>query len=243
MIRLFSKGVTAASCKVTILVHSVTVHSNGKAPGLPGEVVTGHNTLTAAMMYPRGGYPQLTAVLQVELQNNVPRNFDTAGFYGPNHDGTDAPGLFKTEQIDGEAPLTIQVTTSADAGAVTRGMKRLFGGLLTTAAALFPGGPLVAAATESFAGPISDHLSSASGNELQVIGRATLLLKTADLLRGDNPWIVTLPLIATATIHDKWQVMTSASGGEANYKTVEGDLTTAGQPNGSITLSITTSAL
>jgi hypothetical protein len=231
------------SCKVTILVQSVIVRSNGKAPGLPGQVVTGHNAIAAEILYPRGGHPQLTSVIRVELQNDIPRNFDTTSFYGANGDGTDAPGLFKTEQIDDEAPLTIQVTTSSDPGALTNGMKRVFGGLLTTAAGLFPGGPLVIAATQSFAGSFSDHLSSASGNQMQVIGKATLRLRAADLLRGDNPLVVTLPLTATTTIHDKWETETRAPGGLITQQTVEGDLTTAGQPNGSITLSIASSAV
>jgi hypothetical protein len=87
------------NCKVTIMVESITVVSNGDVPGSTPKHTSGkqNNAITASLIYPRGGYPQISSVIQADLKNNVQYVFDTSNFFGPNADGIKAPGLFKGE--------------------------------------------------------------------------------------------------------------------------------------------------
>src|ERR1700722_15972242 len=100
------------------MVESISVISNGEVPGSslkhsPGKQ---NNAISASLIYPRGGCAEISAVIQADLESNVPHQFDTANFFGPDGDGVKAPGLFKGEEIDDFAPLKIQVTTNEEAG-------------------------------------------------------------------------------------------------------------------------------
>jgi len=231
-----------ANCYITVLVESITVFSNGDAPGSKPNHAGGmdNNAISATLDYPRGGVPALTSLIQADLQNDTPYAFDTSDFYGPNGDGVHAPGLFKQEEIEDECPLKIQITSNDSAGHLTLVLEKVFANLLGAAVLIVPGGQIVAAAVEFAASSVGDLIAGQSKGSIDVIGTATVMLKAADLLTAVNPLRMTVPLIAPTTIHKKWFVdQAPAGGGPAVATPAEADLTTAGQPNGRITLRIT----
>ena len=231
-----------ANCKVTVIVESITVFSNGDAPGSKPNHAGGlqNNAISATLDYPRGGVPAITSLIQADLQDNRSYVFDTSDFYGPNGDGVHAPGLFKDEEIEDECPLLIQITSNDDASHLTLILEKVFSNLLGAAVFVVPGGQIVSAALEFAAGSVGDLIAGQSKGSVDVIGAAHVMLKVTDLLAGPNPLRMTVPLIAPKTIHRKWFVAsTPAGGGPAVATPAEADLTTAGQPNGRITLRIT----
>lgn len=232
------------NCKVTILVESITVVSNGDVPGSQPNHAGGlkNNAIAASLDYPRGGYPQITSLIQADLKDNQPYVFDTSSFYGPQGDGVHAPGLFKGEEIDDECPLLIQVTSNEDASHLTLILEKVFSNLLGAAVFVVPGGQIVSAALEFAAGSVGDIIAGQSKGTVDVIGACHYMLQVAALLQGPNPLRVTLPLIAPKTIHKGWLVPhMPPGGGPLSWLPTEGDLTVAGQPNGSITLRIAVS--
>lgn len=229
-----------ASCKVTILVESITVISNGDAPGKPPNHAGGlqNNAIAATLDYPRGGVPEMVSVIQADLRNDQPYTFG-ADFYGPNGDGVRAPGLFKEEEIDDECPLTIQITSNENAGHLTTILEKVFENLLGAAVFIVPGGQIVSAVVEFAAGALGDLISGQSKGSVEVIGACHTMLNAAQLLAGPNPLRITLPLIAPKTIRKHWFVAKATPNGEAAEQlSPEVNLTTAGQPNGSISLEI-----
>ncbi len=229
------------NCKVTVMVESITVTSNGDAPGSQPNHAGGlkNNAISATLDYPRGGIPAIVSLVQADLQDNQPYMFDMSDFYGPNGDGVHAPGLFKDEEIEDECPLMIQITSNDDASHLTLILEKVFSNLLGAAVFVVPGGQIVTAALEFAAGSLGDIIAGQSKGSVQVIGVCHLMLKVTDLLAGPNPIRMTLPLIAPKTIHKRWFVSRTPSGvGQPAQIPAESVLTTAGQPNGSITLNI-----
>ncbi|MHB8302628.1 MAG: hypothetical protein ACYDC6_07315 [Acidobacteriaceae bacterium] len=229
------------NCKVTILVESITVVSNGDVPGSQPNHAGGlkNNAIGATLVYPRGGRPEIASVIQADLQNDVPYIYNTADFYGPNGDGVHAPGLFKEEEIEEECPLDIQVTSNDDASHLALVLERVFTNLVGASVSIVPGGQIVSAAMEFVAESLGDLIAGQSKGSIEVIGECHVMLNVAELLAGPNPLRMTLPLIAPKTIHKGWlSPDTPADGGPTHWLPTEGDLTTAGQPNGRITLTI-----
>jgi hypothetical protein len=229
------------NCKVTVMVESITVISNGDVPGSSPNHASGkqNNAITASLIYPRGGYPQISSVIQADLQNNDAYPFDTSNFFGPNSDGIKAPGLFKGEEIDDEAPLKVQVTTNEDAGQLASFISKVFSGLLNSAVKLVPGGQVVSAVLGAVVGGIGDQITKESNGSIEVIGAASVPLLAADLLKAAPTLRMALPLIAPTTIHKSWfEPQAPAGGGPTQMVQVEGDLTTKGKSNGTINLII-----
>jgi hypothetical protein len=232
------------NCKVTVMVENINLISNGDAPGSNANHSNGkkNNAITASLIYPRGGYPQITSVIQADLQSNVQYNFNTTNFFGPNGDGVNAPGLFKGEEIDQGCPLKVQVTANDDAGKLASFISKVFTGLLGSAVKLVPGGQVVGAVLGAVAGGIGDEISKESSGSVEVIGEASTPLNPAALLAGPNPLRMVLPLTAPQTIHKSWsEPQTPAEGGPIQIAQVEGDLVTKGQVNGMVHLVIATS--
>lgn len=230
-----------ANCKVTIMVESITVISNGDVPGSQPNHAGGlkNNAITATLDYPRGGVPEMASVIQADLKDNQPYQFDTADFYGPNGDGVHAPGLFKEEEIEDECPLMIQISSNDDASHLTMVLEKVFANLLGASVFIVPGGQIVSAVVEFAAGEVGDLISGQSKGSIDVIGACHTMLNAAELLTAPNPLRMTLPLIAPKTIHKSWFFpQTPPGGGPIHWLPTEGDLTTAGQPNGRITLTI-----
>jgi hypothetical protein len=229
-----------ANCKVTILVESLTVISNGDAPGKPPNHAGGlqNNAITATLDYPRGGVPEMVSVIQADLQDSQPYLFGT-DFYGPAGDGVHAPGLFKEEEIEDECPLTIQVTSNENAGHLTVVLEKVFDNLLGASVFIVPGGQIVSAVVEFAAEGLGDLISGQSNGSVEVIGGCHTMLNAAQLLAGPNSVRITLPLIAPKTIRKRWFVAQTTPESEAAAQLApEVDLTTAGQPNGSFTLKV-----
>lgn len=230
-----------SNCKVTVLVESITVDSNGDVPGSQPNHAGGlkNNAITATLVYPRGGRQEIVSLIQADLSDNVPYRFDTADFYGPNGDGLHAPGLFKEEKIEEECPLVIQITSNDDASHLALVLEKVFTNLLGAAVFIVPGGQFVSAAVEFAAESLGDLIAGQSKGSIEVIGAAHVMLNAAQLLDGPNPLRMTLPLIAPKTIHKGWLFPDRPEGGgPIRWLPTEGDLTRAGQPNGSITLTI-----
>lgn len=229
------------NCKVTVSVESITVLSNGDAPGSQPNHAGGlmNNAIGATLVYPRGGHPEIASVIQADLKDGVPYTYDTADFYGPAGDGVHAPGLFKEEEIEDECPLRIQVTSNDDASHLTLVLERVFTNLLGAAVFIVPGGQIVSAGVEFAAESLGDLIAGQSKGSIDVIGACHVMLNVAQLLAGPNPLRMTLPLIAPKTIHKGWFFPDSpSSGGPIHWLPTEGDLTVAGQSNGRITLTI-----
>ncbi|HET9087968.1 MAG TPA: hypothetical protein VFN53_10630 [Acidobacteriaceae bacterium] len=230
-----------ANCKVTVLVESITVVSNGDVPGSRPNHAGGlkNNAISATLVYPRGGRPEIASVIQADLKDNVPYEYDTADFYGPAGDGVQAPGLFKEEEIEEECPLRIQVTSNDDASHLALVLEKVFTNLVGAAVFVVPGGQLVSAAVEFAAESLGDIIAGQSKGSIEVIGACQVMLNAAELLAGPNPLRMTLPLIAPKTIHKGWFLQQMPpGGGPSHWLPAEGDLTVAGQPNGRITLMI-----
>lgn len=229
------------SCKVTVMVESITVLSNGGAPGSEPNHAGGlkNNAISATLDYPRGGTPEIASLIQADLTDGQPYTFDTSHFYGPNGDGVHAPGLFKDEVIEDECPLIIQVTSNDDAGHLTLILEKVFDNLLGAAVFIVPGGQIVSAAVEFAAGSLGDVIAGQSKGSVEVIGACHVMLKVSELLAAPNPLRMTMPLIAPKTIHKGWLVAHTPSAGEPrSWLPTEGDLTTAGEANGAITLTL-----
>lgn len=229
------------NCKVTVLVESITVISNGDVPGSQPNHSGGlkNNAISATLVYPRGGRPEIASVIQADLKDNVPYTYDTADFYGPAGDGVHAPGLFKEEEIEDECPLRIEVTSNDDASHLALVLEKVFTNLVGAAVFIVPGGQIVSAAVEFAAESLGDLIAAQSKGKIEVIGACHTMLNVAELLSGPNPLRMTLPLIAPKTIHKGWFFAdTPPGGGPIHWLPTEGDLTVAGRPNGSITLTI-----
>lgn len=237
-----------ANCKVTILVERILVLSNGDPAGSPPNHAGGlkNNAISATLDYPRGGRPEIASVIQADLQDNQSYVFNTSDFYGPQGDGVHAPGLFKEELIEEECPLMIQITSNDDASHLTQVLEKVFDNLLGAAVFVVPGGQIVSAALEFAAGSLGDIIAGQSKGSIQVIGAAHVMLNAAQLLAAQNPLRMTLPLIAPTTIRRKWLAVTAdptpaAQGLQPDaVLRPDADLLQAGQPNGSITLVLTT---
>jgi len=230
-----------ANCKLTIMVESITVFSNGDVPGSKPNHAGGleNNAISATLDYPRGGRQEIVSVIQADLKDNVPYQFDTSDFYGPDGDGIHAPGLFKEEEVEQECPLLIQVTSNDDASHLAKVLEQVFTNLVGAAVFIVPGGQFVSAGVEFAAESLGDLIAGQSKGSIEVIGACHVMLNAADMLAAPNPLRMTLPLIAPKTIHKGWLFPeTPADGGPVHWLPTEGDLTTAGQPNGSITLTI-----
>ncbi len=230
-----------ANCKVTIMVESITVISNGDVPGSQPNHAGGlkNNAISAMLDYPRGGVPEMVSVIQADLQDNQAYQFNTSDFYGPNGDGVYAPGLFKEEEIEDECPLMIQITSNDDASHLTMVLEKVFDNILGASVFIVPGGQIVSAVVEFAAGELGDLISGQSKGSIDVIGACHVMLNAAELLSAPNSLRITLPLIAPKTIHKGWFLPeTPPGGGPIHWLPTEGDLTTAGQSNGSITLTI-----
>jgi hypothetical protein len=233
------------NCKVTILVESINVISNGDVPKSSPNHAGGakNNAIAASLIYPRGGYPQISSVVQADLESNVRKTFGT-DFFGPNGDGVDSPGLFKGEEIDDYAPVKIQVTANTNADQLSAFIDKVFSGLLTAGAKLVPGGSVVAAVLGAITGGIGDQITNASKGSsptpVEVIGAATYKLDVASVLGANSPLRVVLPLIAPKTINKSWyELQSPPGGGPQQLVQVSGNLTTQGQPNGTINLLVT----
>jgi hypothetical protein len=234
-----------ASCKVTILVESILVFSNGDEPGSKPNHAGGqkNNAITATLDYPRGGRQQIVSVIQADLQDDAPYVFDTADFYGPDGDGVNAPGLFKDEVIEEECPLILQVTSNDSASHLSQVLGRVLTNLLGAAVFIVPGGQFVGAAVEFAAESLGDYISGESKGSVSIIGGAHVMLKGSELLTAPNPLRMTLPLIAPKTIRRGWladpaQAQAQPAAADANAAQPDETLLTAGQPNGRITLRI-----
>lgn len=233
-----------ANCKVTIMVQSINVVSNGDVPGSGPRHTTGkkNNAVTASLTYPWGGVPQMCSVIQADLKSNAACPFDTSNFFGPKGDGINAPGLFKGEEIEDSSPLKIQVTTNEDAGQLSSLLGKVLSGLLGAAVKLAPGGQVVGAVLGAVVGGVGDLVTHETNGSTEVIGEATLSLDAASLLAGGNSVNMALPLVAPKTINKSWVVLeVPPGGGPAQEVTHSADLTTQGQSNGTINLLINVS--
>jgi hypothetical protein len=225
------------------MVKSITLVSNGDIPKTSYNHSGGkkNNAISASLIYPRGGYPQITTVIQHDLESNDTTNFDP-NFFGPNGDGVDSPGLFKGEEIDDSAPLKIQVNANTDAGQLVKFIDKVISGLLTGGAKLVPGGAAVTAILGAVTGGIGDQISSASTGTptpAKVIGNGTYKLDVAQLLLGPKQVEVPVDLIAPETIPATWYIMQAPEGGGPEQLVkVDGNLTTKGEKNGTINLVI-----
>ncbi len=236
-----TKELRVTSCKITVIVESITVVSNGDLPGSKPNHAGGlqNNAISATLDYPRGGVPAITSLIQADIQDNQLYAFDTSDFYGPTGDGVRAPGLFKDEAIEDECPLMIEITSNDNASHLTLILEKVFSNLLGAAVFVVPGGQIVSAALEFAAGSVGDLIAGQSKGSVQVIGAAHVMLKVTELLAGPSLLRMRVPLIAPKTIHERTVVAGETSSEAAVAQTsVEAHLITAGQPNGSITLRI-----
>lgn len=224
-----------ASCKVTILVESILVFSNGDTPGSKPNNAGGekNNAITATLDYPRGGRQQIVSVIQADLVDNTAYSFDTADFYGPDGDGVNAPGLFKEEVVEEECPLILQVTSNDNASHLSLVLGRVLTNLLGASVFIVPGGQFVGAAVEFAAESLGDYIAGESKGSVAIIGAAHVMLKVSELLAAPDPLRMTLPLIAPNTVRRGW--LAEQAPPAANAHEV---LLNAGQPNGRITLRI-----
>jgi hypothetical protein len=204
-----------------ITLRSLTVQKNGEVTRPDGR-----NQLTVSLIYPGPGRPAVTTSRPLKLGEGTTVHYDA-----PPHTYADRI-LFK-EEVMGPTMLVVQLTDVEVPSKVTKFMTGLFSSVFSTAVSLFaPGSNLIlAAATHSAAALELDALKLADGEQLYVIGAASLEIDGASL--PANP--VTLPLTVPRDVNREKFVFPPGSSKPVQK---EQFILKAGQQNGSITFGI-----
>ena len=204
-----------------ITLKSLTVQKNGEVTRPDGQ-----NQLTVSLIYPCPGKPALTTSRPLTLGEGTTIDYGAA----PH---TYADRIFFKEEVMGPTMLVVQLTDVEVPTKVTKFMAGLFSSVFSAAVNIFaPGSNLIlAAATHSAAALELDALRLDDGEQLYVIGAASLEIDSANL--PANP--VTLTLTVPRDVNrDKFVFPPGSS--KAVKK--EQFILKAGQQNGSITFGI-----
>ena len=205
-----------------ITLKSLTVQKNGEVTRQDGR-----NLLTVSLIYPCPGKPTVTTVKPLALGEGMTLNFDAA----PH---TYADRIVFKEEVIGPTLLVAQLTDVEAPSQVTKFLTGLFSSVFSAAVnRLAPGGSnlILAAATHSVAALELDALRLDDGEQLYVIGAASLeILPDAPL-----PLDAIMPLTVPRDVNrDKFVFKEGTS--QAIRK--EQFILQAGQQNGSITFGI-----
>jgi hypothetical protein len=205
-----------------ITLKSLTVQKNGEVTRQDGQ-----NLLTVSLIYPCPGKPTVTTTRPLALGEGTTIDYDAAPYTYANRI------LFK-EEVVGSTMLVVQLTDVEVPSKVTKFMAGLFSSVFSAAVNVFaPGGSnlILAAATHSAAALELDALQLSDGEQLYVIGAASLEIDTANL--PANP--VTLTLTVPRDVNrDKFVF----PPGSSQPSRKEQFILKAGQQNGSITFGI-----
>ncbi|MFL6263856.1 MAG: hypothetical protein ACJ76Y_29545 [Thermoanaerobaculia bacterium] len=205
-----------------ITLRSLAVQKNGEVTRPDGQ-----NQLTVSLIYPYPGKPTVTTSRPLTLGEGTAIDYDAAPY-------TYADRILLKEKVMGPTMLVVQLTDVEIPSKVTKFMTGLFSSVFSTAMGLFaPGGSnlILAAATHSAAALELDALQLAGGEQLYVIGAASLEIDSANL--PANP--VTLPLTVPRDVNRDKFVFPPGSGKPIKKEQL---ILKAGQQNGSITFGI-----
>jgi hypothetical protein len=204
-----------------ITLKSLTVQKNGEVTRPDGQ-----NQLTVSLIYPCPGKPTVTTSRPLTLGEGTAIDYDAAPY-------TYADRILFKEEVMGPTMLVVQLTDVEVPSKVTKFMTGLFSSVFSTAVSLFaPGSNLIlAAATNSAAALELDALQLDGGEQLYVIGAASLEIDSANLPASP----VTLTLTVPRDVNrDKFVFPPGSS------KPIQKGqfILKAGQQNGSITFGI-----
>lgn len=205
-----------------ITLKSLTVQKNGEVTRQDGR-----NLLTVSLIYPCPGKPTVTTVKPLTLGENMTLNFDAASH-------TYADRILFKEEVIGPTMLVVQLTDVEVPSKITKFLTGLFSSVFTAAVTMLaPGGSnlILAAATHSVAALELDSLKLPDGEQLYVIGAASLeILPDAPL-----PMDAILPLTVPRDVNRDKLVFKEGTS-QAIRK--EQFILKSGQQNGSITFGI-----
>jgi hypothetical protein len=203
-----------------ITLKSLTVQKNGEVTRPDGQ-----NQLTVSLIYPCPGKPTVTTTRPLTLGEGTTIDYDAASY-------TYADRILFKEKVVGPTMLIVQLTDVEVPSKVTKFMTGVFSSVFSTAVSLFaPGSNLILAAATHSAAALELDALQLDGEQLYVIGAASLEID-ADKLPA-NP--VTLSLTVPRDVNrDKF--VFPPGGGKPVKK--EQFILTAGQQNGSITFGI-----
>jgi hypothetical protein len=226
------------STKLTVKIQRIFVNSNGELPqskpAHSGDVR--NNALTATLAYPRGGAPQVSTVIQADLQSGKEVLFDpSAGFFEAGN-GSQPAGLFKGETVEGESVLEVNVTTRHTPGEFAQIFAQILGSAAQTALFSVPGGMILGSVVSVAVSAWTDRLT-ADKDHAQVIGQAKYPFKVSELTASPSPTAVELDLIAPKTItRTYFETQIPPEGGPGKQVEVTRTLISGGQSNGKLSL-------
>ncbi len=205
-----------------ITLKSLTVQKNGEVTRQDGR-----NLLTASLIYPCPGKPTVTTVKPLALGEEMTLSFDAA----PH---TYADRIVFKEEVIGPTMLVAQLTDVEVPSKITKFLTGLFSSVFSAAVTMLaPGGSnlILAAATHSVAALELDSLKLEDGEQLYVIGAASLeILPDAPL-----PMDAIMPLTVPRDVNRPILVFKEGSGQAIRKEQL---ILEAGQQNGSITFGI-----
>jgi hypothetical protein len=203
-----------------ITLKSLTVQKNGEVTRPDGQ-----NQLTVSLIYPCPGKPTVTTTRPLTLGEGTTIDYDAASY-------TYADRILFKEKVVGPTMLVVQLTDVEVPSKVTKFMTGVFSSVFSTAVSLFaPGSNLILAAATHSAAALELDALQLDGEQLYVIGAASLEIDSDKL--PANP--VTLSLTVPRDVNrDKF--VFPPGGGKPVKK--EQFILKAGQQNGSITFGI-----
>jgi hypothetical protein len=209
---------------LTVQIESLVVFSNGDVPGaLQNQDETNkRNVLTATLLYPRSGAPNIASVLQFNLQNHQSPAFDLGDFF--------KSGLFKEEVLD-ETILQININDRDIPGNIDKAMLKIFTTLLAAGLGVATAGigTILGAVTGLAINTITASIGKAGEEAKVCIAQTEPVRLTMDKLT-DQPLRMVLAFHIPEAIEKPYLAI---ENGQAVRKTMRLE---KGTPNGQITL-------